>query len=237
MTLWQKVFLWTTTEKLRSKILIFLSIVLLALPWSKVSNYNQANTDTAKKRNEKLKTEKKAENRGNINFSVHIIISNETSHNRTLSILGMSATTALTTSAAAAAMPLTMMTTATTTTSAASANSEIISPTMSFNAFNLQSMQNANSLGHLSSRKDYYARTDLTFLVVFPLLFLAFNLCYWISLLFWRKDEEDIHLDWTINTFWDLRGIILGLFLTLKLTGWLLRHIWVKILSTERYTG
>merc|ERR1719319_1938791 len=112
---------------------------------------------------------------------------------------GMSATTALTTSAAAAAMPLTMMTTATTTTSAASnlisANSEIISPTMSFNAFNLQSMQNANSLGHLSSRKDYYARTDLTFLVVFPLLFLAFNLCYWISLLFWRKDEEDIHLD------------------------------------------
>ena len=126
---------------------------------------------------------------------MHIIILNEKSHNRTLSILGMSATTALTTSAAAAAMPLTMMTTATTTTSAASANSEIISPTMSFNAFNLQSMQNANSLGHLSSRKDYYARTDLTFLVVFPLLFLAFNLCYWISLLFWRKDEEGIHLD------------------------------------------
>lgn len=108
---------------------------------------------------------------------------------------GMSATTALTTSAAAAAMPLTMMTTATTTTSAASANSEVISPTMSFSAFNLQSMQNANSLGHLSSRKDYYARTDLTFLVVFPLLFFAFNLCYWISLLYWRKDEEEIHFD------------------------------------------
>merc|ERR1712203_410828 len=108
----------------------------------------------------------------------------------------MSATTALTASAATAAMPLTMMTTAASAASnLISANSEIISPTMSFNAFNLQSMQNANSLGHLSSRKDYYARTDLTFLVVFPLLFLAFNLCYWISLLFWRKDEEDIHLD------------------------------------------
>lgn len=106
---------------------------------------------------------------------------------------GMSATTALTTSAAA--VPLTMMTTtATTTTSAASAASEIISPTMSFNAFN-SANHAANTLGHLSSRKDYYARTDLTFLVVFPLLFLAFNLCYWISLLFWRKDEEDIHLE------------------------------------------
>jgi len=102
---------------------------------------------------------------------------------------GMSATTALTTSAAA--VPLTMMTTATTTTSAASAASEIISPTMSqFNALNSN-----HALGHLSSRKDYYARTDLTFLVVFPLLFLAFNLCYWISLLFWRRDEEEVHLD------------------------------------------
>ncbi len=97
----------------------------------------------------------------------------------------MNAAAALTNSAAA--VPLTMMTTATTSTTTASAASEIISPTLSFNAFN----SSANALGHLSSRKDYYARTDLAFLVVFPLLFLAFNLCYWGSLFFWRSDEEN----------------------------------------------
>ena len=96
----------------------------------------------------------------------------------------MSATSALAASSGAA-VPLTMMTTTTSTTTA-SAASEIISP-ISFSAFN-----SAATLGHLSSRKDYYARTDLTFLVVFPLLFLAFNLCYWISLFFWRAGEENL---------------------------------------------
>ena len=99
-------------------------------------------------------------------------------------ISGMSATSALAASSGAA-VPLTMMTTTTSTTTA-SAASEIISP-ISFSAFN-----SAATLGHLSSRKDYYARTDLTFLVVFPLLFLAFNLCYWISLFFWRAGEENL---------------------------------------------
>ena len=62
----------------------------------------------------------------------------------------------------------------------------MISNPISFNAFNA-----AATLGHLSQKKDYYARTDMTFLVIFPLLFLAFNLCYWISLFFWRVDEEN----------------------------------------------
>ena len=108
----------------------------------------------------------------------------------------MNATTALT--SAAVSVPLTMTAqctnTATSTAaqqsaSASAAASEMISNPHSFNnAFNA-----AAALGHLSSRKDYYARTDLTFLVVFPLLFGAFNLCYWVSLFFWRADEE-VHL-------------------------------------------
>ena len=65
----------------------------------------------------------------------------------------MNATTALT--SAAVSVPLTMTTCTTTTSSAASglAASEMITNPVSFNAFNA-----AAALGHLSSRKDYYAR-------------------------------------------------------------------------------
>ena len=66
------------------------------------------------------------------------------------------------------------------------AATEMISNPDSFNAFNA-----AAALGHLRSRKDYYARINLTFLVVFSLLFGAFNVCYWISLFFWIVDEEN----------------------------------------------
>ncbi len=41
-----------------------------------------------------------------------------------------------------------------------------------------------------TARKDDYGRTDLVFLVVFPLLFGLFNVCYWASLYFWRFDDE-----------------------------------------------
>ena len=65
----------------------------------------------------------------------------------------MNATTALT--SAAVSVPLTMTTCTTTTSSAASglAASDMISHPVSFNAFNA-----ASALGHLSARKDYYAR-------------------------------------------------------------------------------
>ena len=43
-----------------------------------------------------------------------------------------------------------------------------------------------------SSRKDNYARTDITFLIIFPILFIIFNLCYWSSLYFWRFQDDDI---------------------------------------------
>jgi len=41
----------------------------------------------------------------------------------------------------------------------------------------------------LPLRRDNYGRTDLVFLVVFPILFLIFNLFYWISLYWWRWDD------------------------------------------------
>ena len=37
-----------------------------------------------------------------------------------------------------------------------------------------------------TSRRDNYAKTDITFLIVFPLLFIAFNICYWSALYVWR---------------------------------------------------
>ncbi len=41
-------------------------------------------------------------------------------------------------------------------------------------------------------RRDNYGRTDLCFLIVFPILFLIFNLFYWISLYWWRwRDDDD----------------------------------------------
>jgi hypothetical protein len=102
--------------------------------------------------------------------------------------VGMTATTALTT--AVASVPLSMMTAATTTTTTASDSSERIQTPMGYNSFS-----SAAALGHMSSagRKDYYAKTDLTFLVIFPLLFLAFNVCYWVSLYWWRLVEEENH--------------------------------------------
>ena len=42
-----------------------------------------------------------------------------------------------------------------------------------------------------SSRKDNFARTDITFLIVFPMLFIIFNLCYWSSLYVWRFQNDD----------------------------------------------
>lgn len=41
---------------------------------------------------------------------------------------------------------------------------------------------------------DNYSRTDLIFLVVFPLLFVLFNICYWTTFYVWRygfSDEEE----------------------------------------------
>ena len=35
-------------------------------------------------------------------------------------------------------------------------------------------------------KKDNYAMTDLTFLVVFPILFLAFNILYWTGV-YWTR--------------------------------------------------
>ena len=43
-----------------------------------------------------------------------------------------------------------------------------------------------------TSRKDNYARTDIIFLIVFPILFLIFNFCYWSSLYAWRSQKDDI---------------------------------------------
>ena len=46
---------------------------------------------------------------------------------------------------------------------------------------------------------DNYSRTDLIFLVVFPLLFILFNLCYWTTFYVWRYgfNDED---DFVVNT-------------------------------------
>ena len=38
---------------------------------------------------------------------------------------------------------------------------------------------------------DNYSRTDLIFLVVFPLLFVLFNLCYWSTFYIWRYGFSD----------------------------------------------
>ena len=48
-----------------------------------------------------------------------------------------------------------------------------------------------------TSRKDNYARTDIIFLIVFPILFLIFNFAYWSSLYAWRlqDDEEAVEED------------------------------------------
>ena len=54
-----------------------------------------------------------------------------------------------------------------------------------------------------TSRKDNYARTDIIFLCVFPILFIIFNLCYWSALYFWRvQSDETMPIDDTsgINT-------------------------------------
>ena len=37
-----------------------------------------------------------------------------------------------------------------------------------------------------TSQKDNYARTDITFLIVFPILFIIFNVAYWTTLYAWR---------------------------------------------------
>ena len=42
-----------------------------------------------------------------------------------------------------------------------------------------------------TSRKDNYARTDIIFLIVFPILFIIFNFCYWSSLYAWRLRHEE----------------------------------------------
>lgn len=55
------------------------------------------------------------------------------------------------------------------------------------------STSTATALGHVQARKDNFAKTDLTFLIVFPLLFLAFNVCYWTSLYWWRYGEQMNH--------------------------------------------
>ena len=41
-----------------------------------------------------------------------------------------------------------------------------------------------------TSRKDNYARTDIIFLIVFPILFTIFNFCYWSALYFWRVQSD-----------------------------------------------
>ena len=41
-------------------------------------------------------------------------------------------------------------------------------------------------------KKDNFAVTDLTFLVIFPLLFLVFNLLYWTAVLWTRRLEENL---------------------------------------------
>ena len=51
-----------------------------------------------------------------------------------------------------------------------------------------------------TSRKDNYARTDITFLIVFPILFIIFNLCYWSSLYVWRYQDEDHTVYDPVNT-------------------------------------
>ena len=43
-----------------------------------------------------------------------------------------------------------------------------------------------------TSRKDSYARTDITFLIVFPILFIIFNVCYWSTLYAWRYQIDEI---------------------------------------------
>lgn len=45
-------------------------------------------------------------------------------------------------------------------------------------------------------RRDNYGHTDLVFLIVFPLLFGAFNLFYWVSLYWWRWDDSMAGLKW-----------------------------------------
>ena len=51
-----------------------------------------------------------------------------------------------------------------------------------------------------TSRKDNYARTDIIFLCVFPILFLLFNFAYWGSLAVWRyQDDEYVEFTAAVN--------------------------------------
>lgn len=54
-------------------------------------------------------------------------------------------------------------------------------------SFNHHRHHNSNT-----SRKDNYARTDIIFLIVFPILFIIFNLCYWSALYVWRYHDDDL---------------------------------------------
>jgi hypothetical protein len=48
---------------------------------------------------------------------------------------------------------------------------------------------------------DNYSRTDLIFLVVFPLLFVLFNLCYWSTFYIWRYGfSDDDSAEFVVNT-------------------------------------
>lgn len=49
--------------------------------------------------------------------------------------------------------------------------------------------------GNRHMRRDNYGRTDLIFLVVFPVLFGIFNVFYWVSLYWWRWSDQLIPLD------------------------------------------
>ena len=40
-------------------------------------------------------------------------------------------------------------------------------------------------------KKDYYAVTDLTFLIVFPVLFFLFNILYWTAV-WWTRSREQM---------------------------------------------
>ena len=75
-------------------------------------------------------------------------------------------------------------TTTTTTTATTNTTSTGVRTSPSHLTRNFPSLHGPRNL-----RKDNFGRTDLTFLVIFPLLFAIFNVFYWVSLYWWRWSD------------------------------------------------